>query len=711
MSIRKLFALIIVFFSAYSGQTQCHYLLEMNDSWGDGWNGARIDITMNGVFVGSYECLDSTTIDSVFSFTGAQMDFIFYSGNWDNEITFSITDPQGNILYSGSAPNNLDNILHTSNSNCPPGSSCINPVLLNAYNTTTTSTDISWTPGGLDSIWNIEWGLSGFSLGTGSIINNLNVNNTTLNGLSPFTSYDFYVQADCDSNGLSTWSGPLTFTTIANAGTCGAFEIKTYDQYGDGWNGGSLEIEVNGNIIQTITLLNGSGPETNSFPVDSADVINLLYSPGDWPEENWYEVFDHDGNLIVIQFSTGNGGPPSTYGLKACPTCLNPNSLSVSNISTNSADLQWNTTISGNLSNVEWGLANFPLGTGNFVNNINANNLSLNSLAPNTNYEFYVQEVCSPTDSSSWEGPYSFITLPDPGTCGAFEIILTDSYGDGWNGGYIDVNINNNYYKSITLISGSGPETNLIPVDSNDVVDIIYSEGDWPEENSYKVFDNNNIIVAAESGSGNNGPNSTYGLIACETIILPSCGNYSVHLFDTFGNGWNNGYLDIEINNNIIFTSTLITGFGPEIVPIPLDSGDIVNLIYHPPIPSSTSSAFDGYKVFDNNNNLIIEEISTDTAGPSSSFGIVACDNFSDLMENPLDNIMVYPNPTNKIININSNIKLERVSLYNALGVLIYDSKKSSKKHQIGVSSFPPNIYYLKLCDSNNQIIKKIIIN
>ena len=107
----------------------------MQDSWGDGWNSARIDATMNGLFVGSYECFGSSTIDSVYSFSGAQMDFTFYSGAFDNEITFSITDPQGNVLYNGPAPGNLDNILHTSNSSCPPQSPCVNPISWTTDNT------------------------------------------------------------------------------------------------------------------------------------------------------------------------------------------------------------------------------------------------------------------------------------------------------------------------------------------------------------------------------------------------------------------------------------------------------------------------------------------------------------------------------------------------------------------------------------------------
>jgi hypothetical protein len=702
-----LFALL-----ALSGRAQCHYILDMSDSYGDGWNGARLDVTMNGVFVGSYECFGSSTIDSVYSFSGAQMDFTFYSGNWDSEITFSITDPQGNILYNGPAPSNLDNILHTSNSTCPPQSSCVNPVSLNAYNITLNSADISWNAGSsLDSLWNVEWGLSGFTQGSGTLINGLTLSNVSLNGLNSFTQYDFYVQTDCDSNGLSIWSGPYSFMTNSVTGSCGSFQVALNDQYGDGWNGGSLDIEINGVITQTITLLNGAGPETTSFPVDSGEVINLIYNAGGYPEENWYEVYDHNAVLLYTQLPTASGGPPSTYGLKACATCLNPSNLSVTNTSSNSADLQWNTTIAGNLCNVEWGVSNFILGSGSLQNNINSSSLLLTNLNSGTAYDFYVQEICGANDNSSWEGPFTFSTIPSPGSCGMFEIILTDSYGDGWNGGYINITKNNVLYSSVTLLNGSGPESTSFPVDSGDIVNLVYSPGDWPEENTYEVYDNNNILVAAESGSVNNGPNSTYNLRACESLNSSLCGTYTLQLFDTYGNGWNNGYLDVEINGNVMHSSTLSSGFGPEITPITLDSGDVVNLIYNPPIPYSPFSAFDGYQLLDPNGITIVQEISNDSTGPPSSLGIIACHVTSSISDNSIGNIKVYPNPTNKIVNINSDDMLDRVSLYNSLGKLIYDSKISSTKHQIDISRLQPNVYILMIYDNGNMIVEKIIIN
>jgi len=75
----------------------------MYDSYGDGWNGAFLEVTMNGIHVGDFDCDISYTLDSVYSFTGATMDFIFHSGNWDSEITFAILSPIGDTLIYGPA--------------------------------------------------------------------------------------------------------------------------------------------------------------------------------------------------------------------------------------------------------------------------------------------------------------------------------------------------------------------------------------------------------------------------------------------------------------------------------------------------------------------------------------------------------------------------------------------------------------------------------
>ena len=71
--------------------------------------------------------------------------------------------------------------------------------------------------------------------GNGTSISGLVNNNYPITGLSPYTDYDFYVQAVCGANSNSVWSGPYTFTTSVIPGNCGIYNLELLDSYGDGW--------------------------------------------------------------------------------------------------------------------------------------------------------------------------------------------------------------------------------------------------------------------------------------------------------------------------------------------------------------------------------------------------------------------------------------------------------------------------------------------
>ena len=90
--------------------------------------------------------------------------------------------------------------------------SCSSPSNLSTSNITDTTMDLSWTAGGSETIWNIEYGPSGFSQGMGTTLSGITSNPLTITGLSELTTYDFYVQADC-SGAISAWYGPVTNTT------------------------------------------------------------------------------------------------------------------------------------------------------------------------------------------------------------------------------------------------------------------------------------------------------------------------------------------------------------------------------------------------------------------------------------------------------------------------------------------------------------------
>ncbi|HAF29423.1 MAG TPA: hypothetical protein DCG75_10290 [Bacteroidales bacterium] len=85
-----------------------------------------------------------------------------------------------------------------------------------------------------------------------------------------------------------------------------SFSVELYDSYGDGWNGSSLTIFINGTPVLTdITLLNGSGPGIYTFEAGNGDEITTSYVTGSYAIEPWYEIKDPNGIVIAID---GDGG-------------------------------------------------------------------------------------------------------------------------------------------------------------------------------------------------------------------------------------------------------------------------------------------------------------------------------------------------------------------------------------------------------------------
>ena len=415
--------------------------------------------------------------------------------------------------------------------------SCLHPVSLSASNITVDSAELSWTENGSATTWNIEYGPTGFAQGQGTTVAVTN-NPYTLTGLTSATSYDFYVQADCGGGDTSTWEGPYTFIT---PGTCGFFRVDLIDSWGDGWNGGLLTVYINGTSYMNLSLDNGNGPESYNIPVNTGDILSFEYIAGSFSEENQYIVYDNNDNEVANEGANdsvpGNVGDPNVpNGLEACPSCPKPTNLSASNITVDSAELSWTENGSATTWNIEYGPAGFAQGQGTTVA-VTGNPYTLTGLTSATSYDFYVQADCGGGDTSTWEGPYSFMT---PGTCGFFRVDLIDDYGDGWNGGLLTIYVNGTSYLNLTLDDDYGPETYYIPVDQGDVLSFDYTPGTYSDENEYVVYDNNNLLVADEGANqtepGDIGdPTIPNGLEACPSCPKPtylSASNITAHSAD-----------------------------------------------------------------------------------------------------------------------------------------------------------------------------------
>lgn len=90
---------------------------------------------------------------------------------------------------------------------------CVAPNFLTVENIGLTSVELNWMDQNFPESWNIEYGPEGFTQGTGTLLTGIGEVPYEVTGLTPNTSYDFYVQSVCSEEDMSLWSTVLTVHT------------------------------------------------------------------------------------------------------------------------------------------------------------------------------------------------------------------------------------------------------------------------------------------------------------------------------------------------------------------------------------------------------------------------------------------------------------------------------------------------------------------
>ena len=574
---KKLITLLLTFFGVTAANAQCNHTLTMIDSWGDGWNGASVDLTVNGATVLSGVSCSGASTDE--TFTASTGDAIllanWVSGSYDGEISWELKDGSGTVIGSG-----VWGDATGGTGACP---SCNPPNTLASSNVTTTGADVSWVAGGSETAWNVEYGAAGFTQGTGTNVP-VTATSYSITGLTANTAYDVYVQADCGA-AQSVYAGPISFTTpcaavsapfdegFENAGalpacwSLGGGENWLFNTSGPNHvgNGGTLTgSTTTGNYYAVVDASGYSGasgsatlttPDIDVSTLASAQLSFFLISNEEGTgfsstltvTANGDTVGSYTGNTagweqkfidlsaytttVQVTFAFSEDPSGSAYfddiaiddvSVGEAPSCSQPSGLTASNVTDVSADLSWTAGGSETAWNIEYGAAGFTQGTGTVVG-VTATTYSFTGLTPSTSYDMYVQADCGASGTSAWVGPISATTNPASGTCGYFTVELIDTFGDGWNGNYLEIVINGVVFDSLTIVSGAGPESTLVPVNIGDVVDANYlGLGTYQGENVFNIYDHAGIVIAAEAGSAAGPPNSALGLTACPSCTAPN---------------------------------------------------------------------------------------------------------------------------------------------------------------------------------------------
>ncbi len=213
------------------------------------------------------------------------------------------------------------------------------------------------------------------------------------------------------------------------------WEICLHDDYGDGWNGNSLDVFSDGVLVlDDITLADGTGPVCFTFGVNDGATFSTVYTgtAAQWDYENFYYIYDHTGVQVATDPDEVNHGVIPPIGLTDIPTycgaCPGPTDLYANNYGATTADANWTDLNAENLYDIVWGLLGFDPDdaltyTGSFFGYSDAFPGTIYSytmtgfdwaLAP---YEFYVRTDCGTDETSPWVGFAPVIPPPPNDVC------------------------------------------------------------------------------------------------------------------------------------------------------------------------------------------------------------------------------------------------------------------------------------------------------
>lgn len=422
-----------------------------------------------------------------------ELDAVGSGGSSGISQTVSATIAAGNTVYIAvgqwGTPNDLDFDVTDFT---VTAITCPDPTTLGASSITASSADLSWVESGTATEWNIEYGLAGFTLGTGTVINTAVASPYNLTGLSAATDYEFYVRSICGPGDSSAYAGPVVFSTpcttvpvphledfttyipacweeaadgdwttgptsfgtgdwnhtdfLIAGGVNNAVKVNLYSNTDREWllspafdlsAGGPYELVIDAGVTSyNLTGASAMGSDDSVMVFISTDMGTTWDRIHIWAESNnpgnagqaanidlsaytspnaMFAIFGSDGTVNDTEdydFHIGD------FEIRMMMSCSDPVGYTATAFDTSAVELNW--TAGGTETEwlIEYGPAGFTPGTGTQMSSTMMPD-TINGLSTSTAYDFYIQAVCGPGDSSAWVGPVMETTLAPPAYCTA----------------------------------------------------------------------------------------------------------------------------------------------------------------------------------------------------------------------------------------------------------------------------------------------------
>lgn len=427
---------------------------------------------------------------------------------------------------------------------------------------------------------------------------NLNVNHNTVvvNSGHPLFGGAMYLSASSSTTQFNPVNNKIHNNIFSNYATGSAIHAETVAAPGTfftsdyniyfGNSSTAMAYGILGTGSNTISGWNtlSGGQDSNSFFGDpifvSANDIHTAGTLADSAGTPLGLATDFDGDTRSLT-------NPDIGADEYTPlSCFGVTSLSASNVTASSADLSWSSYNSGALGyEIRYsiqGSVNYNLVSGTGTSK------TINGLSSGTLYNAQVREICSVGDTSAWSDIVDFGTeLCDPISRCAHELIMTDAFGDGWNGGVISVeqknSVNGQWIEmgAASLASGAGPVSVFAQLCDGDSARLVCkAPGSFFYEMGFTAFSATGDTIYTETGSStNDGTTASAGqvfatfLVSCpatcpttDSVTVPSettCGPSEVTFNSSNTNPantvlWMNSSSEVLSSGNS-FTTPIIT--------------------------------------------------------------------------------------------------------------------------------------------------------
>ena len=206
-----LFGLFLPIFGLAQG-LPCIYTLELKDAFGQGWNGAVLEVQINGRSTAYSPDFGAQKRFFISVFNNDTLSVHFLPGTDNNGVAFDLLDPEGKLAYTVSGPFIPMGQLFRDTVTCP---SCpVAPVPgIQIDEVRASNVAISWQAPDPAGLYLLEIDTVGFTPGKGRKISVLGTS-TRIFQLRENTGYDVYLSVRCAIKGdTSKAVGPIRFKT------------------------------------------------------------------------------------------------------------------------------------------------------------------------------------------------------------------------------------------------------------------------------------------------------------------------------------------------------------------------------------------------------------------------------------------------------------------------------------------------------------------